>query len=51
LKSYSHRVEVYSGIEIWYDPVRNQYYASHCENTKRSKDIETVKKWLREYKL
>ncbi|MCW4012296.1 MAG: hypothetical protein NWF07_04805 [Candidatus Bathyarchaeota archaeon] len=51
MTSYPHQVEVYKGIEIWYDPVKRQYYASHCEHTKRGLDIETVKKWLREYKL
>ena len=51
MSSYPRRVETYRGTVIWFDPVKNKYYASHCEHTKRSESIEEVKKWLREYKL
>jgi len=43
-------VSNYKGIEIWYDPVKGKYYASHCEHTKRDKSINIVKQWIDEYK-
>ena len=43
-------VDNYNGIEIWYDPVKGKYYASHCEHTKRDKSIKVVKQWIDEYK-
>ena len=43
-------VESYKGIDIWFDPVKEKYYASHCEHTKRDKSIKIVKKWINEYK-
>jgi hypothetical protein len=51
MTNYPRRVETYRGTEIWFDPVRKKYYASHCEHTKQSENIEEVKQWLREYKL
>ena len=38
--------ENYRGFDIWYDPVRGQYYASHCERTHRSGSIDRIKDWL-----
>lgn len=38
--------ENYGGFDIWYDPVRGQYYASHCEHTRRSESIELIREWL-----
>ena len=43
-------VEKYRGIEIWYDPVKGKYYASHCEHTKRDVSISVVKRWIDAYK-
>ena len=43
-------VESYRGIEIWYDPVKGKYYASHCEHTKRDDSIGVVKRWIDTYK-
>jgi hypothetical protein len=50
LNKYPRVVDSYKGIEIWFDPDKNQYYASHCEHTKRNKSINLVKKWIKEYK-
>jgi len=47
---FPRRVESYKGIDIWYNPVKNQYVASHCEHTMRSESIKTVKKWIDQYK-
>jgi hypothetical protein len=43
-------VETYKGIDIWFDPVKGKYYASHCEHTKRDASIKVVKKWIETYK-
>ena len=43
--------ENYRGFDIWYDPVRGQYYASHCEHTRRSESIEVIREWLDREKL
>ena len=43
-------VESYKGIEIWYDPVKGKYYASHCEHTNRDVSITVVKRWIDAYK-
>jgi hypothetical protein len=43
--------ENYRGFEIWYDTVRSQYYASHCEHTSRSESVEEIRKWLDGEKL
>lgn len=48
---YPRFVESYHGIEIWYNPVRGLYTASHCEHSKRSPDIRVVKKWIDSEKL
>ena len=48
---YPRKVESYHGIEIWFDPVKGKYYASHCEHTKRSESIQEVKNWIKQYKL
>ena len=47
---YPRVVESYKGTEIWFDPLRQKYYASHCEHTMRSESILVVKKWIDEYK-
>jgi hypothetical protein len=47
---FPHVVESYRGTEIWFDPLKGKYYASHCEHTMRSESIKVVKKWLDEYK-
>ena len=44
-------VERYRGLDIWFDPVRGKYYASHCEHTKRSVSIIEVKRWLDKHKI
>ena len=46
---FPHVVEPYKGVEIWFDPVRKKYYASHDEVTKRDKSIQVVKKWIDDY--
>jgi hypothetical protein len=38
--------ERYKGFDIWYDPVRGIYYASHCEHTKRTRSLAELKRWL-----
>jgi hypothetical protein len=38
--------ENHRGFDIWYDPMRDIYYASHCEHTRRSKSIEDIREWL-----
>ncbi len=43
-------VERHGGFEVWFDPVRGIYYASHCEHTKRSASIAEVRRWLDEHK-
>jgi hypothetical protein len=43
--------ENYRGFDIWYDPVRGQYYASHCEHTRRSKSVEEIREWLDREKM
>jgi hypothetical protein len=47
---FPHKVESYKGIEIWYNPVKKLYVASHCEHTVRYESIKAVKKWIDEYK-
>jgi len=47
---YHRVVDNYKGIDIWYDPVKGKYYASHCEHTKRDESIIVVKRWIDEYK-
>lgn len=48
--SYPRVVDSHKGIEIWFDPRKGKYYASHCEHTKRDKSIQGVKKWIDKYK-
>jgi hypothetical protein len=43
--------ENYRGFDIWYDPVRGQYYASHCEHTRRSESVEEIREWLDREKM
>ncbi len=43
--------ENYRGFDIWYDPVKGQYYASHCEHTRRSESIEKIREWLDREKM
>jgi len=43
--------ENYRGFDIWYDPVRGQYYASHCEHTRRSESIQKIREWLDREKM
>ena len=38
--------ERYKGFDIWYDPIRGIYYASHCEHTKRAGSLAEVRRWL-----
>jgi len=38
--------ENYKGFDIWYDPVRGVYYASHCEHTKRTRSPAEIKRWI-----
>lgn len=47
---YPRVVERHGGFEIWFDPRRGVYYASHCEHMKRSASIAEVRRWLDEYK-
>jgi hypothetical protein len=44
-------VDKYKGIEIWFDPFKGRFFASHCEHTKRDESIIVVKKWLDKYKF
>ncbi|MCW4051019.1 MAG: hypothetical protein NWE89_14925 [Candidatus Bathyarchaeota archaeon] len=48
--AYPWTVVRYRGIDIWFDPNRDVYYASLCEHTKRSNDIRVIKRWINEYK-
>jgi len=43
---YPRVAERYKGFDIWYDPVRGVYYASHCEHTKRTESLAELKRWL-----
>ncbi|MBN2336890.1 hypothetical protein JXL21_15145 [Candidatus Bathyarchaeota archaeon] len=43
---YPSMVETYRGIDIWHDPRRGIFYASHCEHTKRSRSVEKVRQWI-----
>ena len=47
---FPYRVDSYKGIEIWFNPVKQQYVASHCEHTMRCESLEKVKKWIDAYK-
>lgn len=48
--AYPRVVERYKGFDVWFDPVRDVYYASHCENTKWSASLAEVRRWLDKYK-
>jgi hypothetical protein len=39
-------VKKFRNFDIWFDPTKDVYYTSHCEHTKRSRNIEDIKKWL-----
>lgn len=43
-------IEKFMSFDIWFDPTRGVYYASHCEHTKRAKTIMEIKKWLNKEK-
>jgi hypothetical protein len=43
-------VERHGGFDVWFDPVRGIYYASHCEHTKKSASIDEIRRWLDEHK-
>lgn len=43
---YPRVVERYKGFDVWYDPRRGFYYASHCEHTKRTRSLGELRRWL-----
>jgi hypothetical protein len=50
-RKYPRVVERYKGFDIWYNPVKGQYYASHCEHTYRSKSIDEIRERLDREKM
>ena len=48
--NYPRPVETYRGVPIWFNPVKGEYYANHCEHVKRDQDIRVVKRWLDQWK-
>ena len=50
-ENYPRRAENYKGLDIWYDPRTEKFYANLCEHVKRDKDIRVVKRWLDHWKM
>jgi hypothetical protein len=50
-RKYPRVVERYKGFDIWYNLVKGQYYASHCEHMYRSKSIDEIRERLDREKM
>jgi hypothetical protein len=47
---FPRKITDYKGFEIYYNPLKKEYYSSHCEHTYRSKEIKKVEEWIETYK-